>query len=243
MKVLLLGGTGEARELARMLVARGVDVVSSLAGRTSEARLPVGALRIGGFGGADGLVKWLRENPVDAVVDATHPFAVHMTAHAAFAAARTGVPHLVLRRPGWVADPDDDWHWVDTAAAAAELVPRLGARVFLTIGRQGLETFAGTGVWTLARCVDAPDPRPQWCRLILARGPFAVADELALMQEHRIDVLVTKDSGGPATTAKLTAARDLNLPVILIRRPPLPAGLEVVDSVGAAAQWVVGPSG
>jgi precorrin-6A/cobalt-precorrin-6A reductase len=243
MKVLLLGGTGEARELAQELVSGGVDVVSSLAGRTADARLPVGAVRIGGFGGADGLVRWLRENPVGAVVDATHPFAVQMTAHAAVAAAQTGVPLLVLRRPGWVADPDDDWHWVDTAAAAAELVRRLGSRVFLTIGRQGLETFAGTGAWTVARCVDAPDPRPQWCRLILGRGPFALADEVALMRENRINVVVTKDSGGPATAAKLAAARQLQIPVVVIRRPPLPVGLEVVGSVGAAAQWVLGPSG
>ncbi|MFC6162129.1 cobalt-precorrin-6A reductase [Kribbella jiaozuonensis] len=241
MKVLLLGGTGEARELARVLVGAGVGVISSLAGRTTEARLPVGEVRTGGFGGADGLADWLREHPVDAVIDATHPFAATMTAHAAAARRETGVPLLVLRRPGWTQGPDDNWHWADLATAA-NLLPSLGSRVFLTIGRQGLDAFATTGLWTLARCVDAPEPRPTWCTLILARGPFTLADELALLREHRIDVLVTKDSGGPATSAKLDAARQLHLPVVIIRRPDLPAGLETVLSVDEAVRWVMRPT-
>jgi precorrin-6A/cobalt-precorrin-6A reductase len=239
MKVLLLGGTGEARELAELLVSDGVDVVSSLAGRTADAVHPVGDVRVGGFGGVDGLTAWLRANPVDAVIDATHPFAARMTASAAVAAAQTGVPHLVVRRAGWTPVPGDDWHWVDTASSAAELLPVLGSRVFLTIGRQGLADFATTGLWTLARCVDPPEPRPTWCTLVLARGPFALADELTLMRRHQIDVLVTKDSGGPATAAKLTAARQLSLPVVVIRRPELPSGPEVVESVAQAAQWVM----
>lgn len=242
MKVLLLGGTGEARELARVLVGAGVDVVSSLAGRTTQARLPVGEVRTGGFGGADGLADWLRDHPVDAVIDATHPFAATMTVHAATAVRDTGSPLLVLRRPGWTAGPADTWHWADSAAEAAELLPTLGSRVFLTIGRQGLAAFASTGLWTLARCVDAPDPRPAWCTLILARGPFALADEIGLMREHSIDVLVTKDSGGSQTAAKLAAARELDLPVLIIRRPPLPVGLETVESVWSvdeAVEWVM----
>jgi precorrin-6A/cobalt-precorrin-6A reductase len=256
MKVLLLGGTGEARALAERLTAAGTEVISSLAGRTTDARLPVGAVRTGGFGGADGLADWLRAHPVDAVIDATHPFAATMTAHAVAASRETGVPLLVVRRPGWTPGPDDNWHWADSAAAAAELLPGLGsasaadheltsgstpraARAFLTIGRQGLDAFASTGLWTLARCVDAPEPRPTWCTLILARGPFSVVDELALLREHRIDVLVTKDSGGPATSAKLEAARQLQLPVVVIRRPALPAGLETVESVDEAVHWVM----
>jgi precorrin-6A/cobalt-precorrin-6A reductase len=130
------------------------------------------------------------------------------------------------------------WHWVDSPADAAGLLPSLGSRVFLTIGRQGLEAFATTGLWTLARCVDAPEPRPSWCTLILARGPYDVDGELGLLREHRIDVVVTKDSGGPATSAKLEAARRLRIPVVVIRRPPLPSGVDVVDSVAQAAKWL-----
>jgi precorrin-6A/cobalt-precorrin-6A reductase len=238
MKVLLLGGTGEARELAQLLVSAGSEVVSSLAGRTTDARLPVGEVRSGGFGGAPGLTRWLQGNPVDAVVDATHPFASAMTANAVAATRETGVPLLILRRPGWTASPGDAWHWVDTTDAAAALLPTLGSRAFLTIGRQGLQIFATTGLWTLARCVDPPEPRPSWCTLLLARGPYDLDSELNLMRDHRIDVLVTKDSGGPATSAKLEAARQLHVPVVIIRRPPLPARVDVVESVEQVAHWL-----
>ena len=240
MKVLLLGGTGEARALAELLAAEGLDVVSSLAGRTTDARLPLGEVRKGGFGGADGLGDWLREHRVDAMIDATHPFAATMTAHAVAASRDTGVPLVVLRRPGWTPGSGDNWHWADSATAAAELLPDLRIkRVFLTIGRQSLDAFATTGLWTLARCVDPPEPRPTWCTLVLARGPFTLADELALLREHRIDVVVTKDSGGPATSAKLDAARELHLPVVVIRRPPLPTDLTTVESVDQAVEWAV----
>jgi precorrin-6A/cobalt-precorrin-6A reductase len=252
VKVLLLGGTGEARRLADLLVAQDIDVVSSLAGRTTNARLPAGEVRQGGFGGVDGLVDWMRGEQVDAVVDATHPFAATMTAHAAEAARRTGVPLLVLRRPGWeeaaterapgageqTGDHPSTWHWVESADAAAQLLPELGSRVFLTIGRQGLDAFARTGLWTLARCVDPPSPSPSWCTLILARGPFTVEDEVRLLREHRIDVLVTKDSGGEMTSAKLAAARQLGVPVIVIRRPPLPPGVDAVESVDQVVEWL-----
>ena len=242
MKVLLLGGTGEARELAGLLAGAGVEVVSSLAGRTSDARVPVGEVRVGGFGGVSGLAGWLREHPVDAVIDATHPFAANITANAFSATREVGTPLLVLWRPGWAPEPGDNWHWVETASDAAELLPSLGTRAFLTIGRQGLDAFAGTGLWTLARCVDPPEPRPTWCPLILARGPFTLADEETILRDHDIDVLVTKDSGGPATAPKLTAARRLGIPVVVIRRPPLPAGPEVVETVEEAVQWVIRPS-
>jgi precorrin-6A/cobalt-precorrin-6A reductase len=239
MKVLLLGGTGEARSLASALaVESGVDVVSSLAGRTADARLPVGEVRQGGFGGTDGLIDWLLSNRVDAMVDATHPFAATMTEHAVAAAQEVGVPLIVLRRPGWTSGADDRWHWVDTAADAAGLLPTVGSRVFLTIGRQGLAAFARTGLWTVARCVDPPEPVPAWCELILDRGPYDVGGELTVMRTHRIDVLVTKDSGGPQTVAKLVAARELGVPVVVIRRPPLPVGAEAVDSVDRVVEWV-----
>lgn len=238
MKVLLLGGTGEARELAAQLVAENIDVTSSLAGRTKDLRLPDGAVRVGGFGGVTGLTAWLHANPVDAVVDATHPFAATMTEHAVTATREVGVPLLVLRRPGWSETSGDDWHWVGTAEAAAELLPSLGDRAFLTIGRQGLETFATTGLWTLARCVDPPEPRPTWCTLLLDRGPYDVAAELDLLRQHRIGVLVTKDSGGPQTEAKLTAARELRIPVVLIHRPAAPLGVPVVETATAATSWL-----
>ncbi|MFG1820486.1 cobalt-precorrin-6A reductase [Kribbella sp. NPDC049174] len=239
MKVLLLGGTGEARSLAAAFAAEpDLQVVSSLAGRITDARLPVGEVRQGGFGGTDGLVDWLRDNSVDAVVDATHPFAATMTEHAVAAAREVGVPLLILRRPGWTAVAGDLWHWVDTPSEAAGLLPSVGTRAFLTIGRQGLAAFEQSGVWMLARCVEPPEPVPTWCELILDRGPYDVYGELALMRQYQIDVLVTKDSGGEQTAAKLIAARELGVPVVVIRRPPLPAGVEAVDSVDRVVEWV-----
>ncbi|MFI7063482.1 cobalt-precorrin-6A reductase [Kribbella sp. NPDC050124] len=238
MKLLLLGGTGEARSLAQELSRSGVHVVSSLAGRTTDARLPVGEVRHGGFGGVEGLIDWLRDNAVDALVDATHPFAATMTSHAAAAARELDLPFLVLRRPGWTATKGDIWHWVDSPDAAARLLPDVGSRAFLTIGRQGLHEFAGVGVWMLARCVDPPEPVPTWCELILDRGPYDVPGELSVLREHDIDVLVTKDSGGPQTSAKLVAARQLGVPVIVIRRPPLPAGVQAVESATEVLAWV-----
>ena len=239
MKILVLGGTGEARSLATALAAESdVHVVSSLAGRITDARLPVGEVRQGGFGGTDGLVVWLRDNSVDAVVDATHPFAATMTEHAVSAAREVDLPLLILRRPGWTSISGDEWHWVDTAPEAAALLPSVGSRAFLTIGRQGLHTFASAGVWMLARCVEPPEPVPAWCELILDRGPYDVYGELALMRQHQIDVLVTKDSGGAHTAAKLIAAREVGVPVVVIRRPPLPAGVAAVDSVDRVVEWV-----
>ncbi|GAA3568175.1 cobalt-precorrin-6A reductase [Kribbella ginsengisoli] len=237
MKVLLLGGTGEARRLADVLAAEH-DVVSSLAGRIGEARLPVGEVRQGGFGGVDGLTAWLVEHGVEAVVDATHPFAATMTAHAVAATSALGLPLLVLRRPGWREQPGDIWHWTPDVAAAAALLPALGRRVFLTIGRQGLAAFATTGLWTLARCVDPPDPLPTWCELLLDRGPYELAAELDLLQNHRIDVLVTKNSGGDMTAAKLTAARELGIPVVLIERPPLPPGVAMAETPDEVRRWL-----
>jgi precorrin-6A/cobalt-precorrin-6A reductase len=253
VKVLLLGGTGEARRLAELLVGEpGVAVVSSLAGRTVEARLPEGAVRQGGFGGVTGLVDWLKANEVDVVVDATHPFAATMTEHAVEAAQVAGVDLLVLRRAGWREQSGDRWTWVDSAEEAARVLPDLGSRVFLTIGRQGLDAFAGisgggiggggggerAGVWVLARCVDPPEPVPGWCELVLDRGPYGVQAELELLRERRIDVLVTKDSGGSMTSAKLEAARALGIPVVVIRRPELPAGVAAVETVDQVVEWL-----
>lgn len=238
--ILILGGTGEARGLAAGLAERpGLRVVTSLAGRVSAPALPVGEVRIGGFGGPAGLADWLRAERVGAIVDATHPFASTISTSAVAASAATGVPLLVLRRPGWRAVDGDDWWRVPSLAAAAELVPAMGERVFLTTGRQSLAAFAGLDrCWFLARTVDPPDgPLPKHLELFLDRGPFTVDSELALLRRHRIDVVVTKDSGGAMTAAKLAAARALELPVVMVDRPPA-SPAPTVDTVEAALAWL-----
>ncbi|MEU4705040.1 cobalt-precorrin-6A reductase [Nocardia salmonicida] len=241
MRVLILGGTGEARELARRASGeRGLDIVSSLAGRVANPRLPVGAVRVGGFGGVEGLRTWLRENAIDAVVDATHPFAAKVSAHAAAAAADLDIPALHLRRPEWVQRRGDLWTRVpDLASAAAALTPR-DEQVLLTIGRQGVGAFVGcTGHGFVIRSIDAPAvPLPPRSKLLLARGPFTFDEELVLMSRHRIDVLVTKNSGGEQTEAKIFAARTAGLPVIMVDRPPLPSGAVTVAEVGDAVEWL-----
>jgi precorrin-6A/cobalt-precorrin-6A reductase len=239
--VLVLGGTSDARVLAaRLDGVPGVRVVSSLAGRTSAPVLPVGESRVGGFGGVAGLAGWLREHRVAAVVDATHPFAARISANAVAACDEVGVPLVRLQRPGWSAVPGDDWHWVDSAAEAARLLPDLARRVFLTTGRLETAPYAAAdALWFLLRSVELPtDLLPRQCEVLLSRGPFAVADEIALMRDRRIDAVVTKDSGGTLTAAKLTAARQLGLPVVLLRRPPVTAPVRVVDA-DAAARWVL----
>ena len=231
--VLILGGTAEARALAAALVGAGVHVVSSLAGRVRDPALPVGEVRIGGFGGVEGLAAWLGKHDVAAVVDATHPFASTMTAHAVSASATAGVPLVVLRRPGWL--PEPGWVWADSLPAAVAALPTLGKRVFLTTGRTSLAAFADLDLEFLVRCVDPPSgPMPRRVQVLLSRGPFTVDGERSLMREHGVDVLVTKDSGGPLTSAKLAAAREEGVTVLVVRRPPLPTGVEAVDTVEAA---------
>lgn len=239
LRVLLLGGTGESRLLAERLDADpAYEVISSLAGRTADPALPAGLVRIGGFGGPDGLAEWLETQRIGAVVDATHPFAAVMTDSAVTAAERTGLPLLVLRRPGWTEGPGDDWRRVPTLEAAAADLP--GERVFLTTGRKHLAAFAGDERrWYLVRSVDPPEPPlPPRMAAVLARGPFTVDEELALMREHAIDVLVTKDSGSAMTAAKLTAARTLGVPVVMVDRPPLPPDVAVAGTVEEAAAWL-----
>ncbi|WP_067843944.1 cobalt-precorrin-6A reductase [Nocardia lijiangensis] len=241
MRTLILGGTGEARQLAHIASGeRGFDIVSSLAGRVRDPLLPEGEVRIGGFGGVEGLRDWLVANGIEAVVDATHPFAATISANAAAAARDSGVALVHLRRPGWSETPGDRWIRVPDPAAAARALPELGERVFLTIGRQGVGAFAGlTRQWFLIRAIDPPEaPLPPRHEVLLARGPFAVDEESRLLASRRIEVLVTKDSGGDRTEAKLVAARAAGLPVVVIDRPPLPAGAEVVETVAEAWEWL-----
>ena len=263
MRILILGGTGEARALAAGLAAQGADVISSLAGRVREPRLPAGRVRIGGFGGADGLTAFLKEESITHVIDATHPFAGTISANAARAAGEAGVPRLVLRRPGWDADPSwesvadiheaaaavRDWPGAATPAVldgpgaatpAARDLP--GEAVFLTTGRRDLAAFAGDREHRfLVRTVDPPEgPVPPRATVILDRGPYTVAGETGLMRDHGIGLLVTKNSGGPMTAAKLEAARDLGVHVVMVQRPPLPPGSATVPTVAEAMSWIEG---
>ncbi len=237
MRILLLGGTGEARALAARLHP-GHDIVSSLAGRVPDPALPVGPVRIGGFGGVDGLRQWLRDNAIDAVVDATHPFAATMTAHAAQVCTELDLPHLVLSRPAWDAT---DAVRVATDIEAAEFVSAQGfSRVFLTTGRSGVKPFTDSDAWFLIRVVTPPDAEvlPRNHEVLLSRGPYGYDDEYTLLRDNKIDVLVTKNSGGALTEAKLQAAHDLGVTVVMIDRPPLPARVTAVGSVDEAVAWV-----
>jgi precorrin-6A/cobalt-precorrin-6A reductase len=239
MRVLLLGGTGEARALAAILHP-GVELISSLAGRVPDPALPVGPVRIGGFGGVDGLRHWLRREAVDAVVDATHPFAAVITTHAAQACGELRIPHLVLARPPW--DPGDAIVVGSDVNAAEAVAQNAFSRVFLTTGRSGIGAFAASAAWFLIRVVTAPDGAllPAHHQLMLSRGPYRYDEECALLREYRIDVVVTKNSGGEMTRAKLDAAAALDVPVVMVARPPLPSGARTVATVDEAADWVAG---
>jgi precorrin-6A/cobalt-precorrin-6A reductase len=236
--VLVLGGTAEARAVASALAGAGIPVVSSLAGRVAHPRETNGQTRIGGFGGPHGLADWLREQSCAAVIDATHPFAERISQSAVTASACTGVPLVRIVRPCWKEQRADRWYWVDDVDSAAALVPSLGRRVLLAIGRQRLPAFAGIrDVWFLARCIDPPrGPLPEKHEILLARGPFTLESERQLLARYEIDLVVARDSGGLSTEAKLVVARELGLPVIVVRRPVLPP-VFVVECASQAAEW------
>ncbi|POF62365.1 cobalt-precorrin-6A reductase [Novacetimonas maltaceti] len=244
MRVLVLGGTTEARLLCRRLEAPGTGFVAtlSLAGVTRAPVLPRMEVRIGGFGGVEGLARWLSHNQVEAVIDATHPFAARISANAVAACARTGVALARVQRPAWSAGPGDRWTMVADMAAAARAIGPAPRRILLTIGRKDLLAFRDLGTcghaW-LVRSVDAPDPAllPAGARTIQARGPFDVAGEEALLRHEGIDLVVTKNSGGAATAAKLEAARALGIAVIMVERPVLPPAT-VVGDVDHAMAWL-----
>ena len=243
-RILILGGTRDAREAAAALTARGFAVVTSLAGVTEQPLLPAGELRVGGFGGVDGMSKYLVADAISVVVDATHPFAIRISQNAHDACLRTGVPLLRLERPAWQLAPEDAWTIVSSPEEAAMALPS-GARVLLTTGRKDLAHFFNRAdISGIARMIEAPplDPPPSW-RVLRERPPFSVAGEASLLAANGITHLVSKNAGGSATEAKLTAARDAGIPVILIARPPkpqVPAVAEVSDLV-AAVEGVLSP--
>jgi precorrin-6A/cobalt-precorrin-6A reductase len=218
----------------------GVEVITSLAGRVRQPVAPAGQMRIGGFGGIDGLVAYVQEQHIDVLIDATHPFAAHISHHAASAAQACGLSHLMLVRPPWQAVPGDHWLPVEDIAAAVAVLPEVARRVFLTIGRQELDAFAPLqGLWFLMRMIDPPGPETPVPpgTLLLERGPFTLADERQLLKTYAIEAIVSKNSGGHATYAKLIAARECGLPVVMIQRPPLPTGEQVAD-VEQAVAWL-----
>jgi precorrin-6A/cobalt-precorrin-6A reductase len=240
-RVLILGGTRDAAQLAAQIAALpGIEVITSLAGRIRQFTTVFGRARIGGFGGVAGLRDYVRDQRIDLLIDATHPFATHMSCHAATVAQDCGLPHLMLVRPPWAPMEGDRWTGVESIAAAAAVLPDIAQRVFLTIGRQELAAFAHlTDLWFLMRMIDPPipdTPIPPGT-LILERGPFTLADERALLHTYVIGAIVSKNSGGAATYAKIIAARELGVPVVMVQRPPVPAGDQVAD-VEQAHLWV-----
>jgi precorrin-6A/cobalt-precorrin-6A reductase len=240
VKVLILGGTGEARELAAFLVARGHEVTTALAGRTSEPLLPAGTVRMGGFGGATGLATYLRALAFDRLVDATHPYADEISANAVYAARQTGVPLVRLARPPWPEPAGSRWHHVASPTGAAEALPS-GARVLVTSGHDGLERLlARDDCRFVVRLIEPPaSALPTHAVLLIARPPYRLEDERELLARERITHLVSKNSGGHQTATKLDAARELGIEVIIIDRPGLPPANEV-GSVAEAVRAIDG---
>ena len=241
LTILLLGGTAEASALARRIAEDSrFDGTLSLAGVTRAPKPSPLAMRTGGFGGADGLAAWLRQHNIDALIDATHPFAAAMSVNAAAAATAASVPAIALLRPAWREQPGDRWIRVPDMASAAAALGTAAQTVFLTVGRKDLAPFrAASQHRYIVRSVDPPPPDllPEGALFIAARGPFALEDEERLLGEYRIETLVTKNSGGTETAAKLAAARRGGLPVVMIDRPP--AAGPAVPTVEEAWEWLV----
>ena len=239
-RLLILGGTVEARQLADTLATQpGLCIITSLAGRTVEPRRPAGDLRIGGFGGAAGLVDYLRRTQVDLVIDATHPYAAAISRHAVEACQSAARPLLRFERRPWRAETGDRWAEVDSLSAAARVAPSLGLRALLTIGIKELSAFAGIpDLWFLVRLVEMPaEPLPLLdYEIVLGRGPFAAAAERDLLHGRGIEFVIAKNSGGVATYGKIVAARELGLPVVLLRRPEIPAAA-TAGTIEQVVEW------
>jgi precorrin-6A/cobalt-precorrin-6A reductase len=234
-RILVLGGTSDAIVLAKELLKSGFDVVTSFAGVTENPVLPEGEIRVGGFGGEDGLYDYLKAEGLMAVADATHPFAAQISRHGFSAAERAGIPYLRLERAAWTPLPADNWISVPTTEAAVAALPD-AARVLLTIGSKEIAVFlAREDLSGVARMIEKPpfELPPKWA-LVLARAPFSVESERELLALHKITHLVTKNAGGKLTVAKLIAARGLRIPVVMIERPQKPP----VQAFGSAPALV-----
>ncbi len=242
-RILILGGTGDSARLIPQLAALpNVETIASLAGRTPKPNIPaVGQVRMGGFGGIEGLVNYLKTESIDLLIDMTHPFAAQITQNAAIAAQKVGVPRLVFCRPAWEQEVGDRWIIAPDLDAAAALFPAMADRVFLTIGRQELGAFATVrDCWFLMRMITPPDlAEPPPGEILLDQGPFDLVKETKILRDYGIGAIVSKNSGGNAAYAKIIAARDLGIPVVMIPRPLLPEGA-VVSETSAVVEWVRG---
>lgn len=242
-KVLILGGTGDAVKLAAKLATiPEIEVISSLAGRTKKPAALVGQFRIGGFGGAEGLANYLQENSIDMLIDATHPCAGQITINGAIAANAVNIPHLMLVRPQWEKVSGDNWIEVESVAAAAQAIPESVNRVFITSGRQQLEPFLQRShsypeTWYLMRSIDPPALELPNSKVLLDRGPFSLEQERKLLREYQIQAIISKNSGGDATYAKIIAARELEISIIMVQRPASPEG-DKVTSIEDAIAWL-----
>lgn len=240
--VLILGGTAEARELAERLAATHPDVnaILSMAGVTNAPQDATARVRRGGFGGAEGLAAYIKDEAIDLVVDATHPFAATISANAAEACCATGTPYLYVDRPTWDL-PDAEVVFVPDAEEAARLVARTSKAAMLTIGSKALAAFGDIEkVKLVVRVIEEPAPESRLAdaEYIVARPPFALSDETALMRAHNIDTLVTKASGGDATRAKLDAAAAVGARIVMLRRPLPPEDVERASGIDAALRWI-----
>ncbi|MBN3944662.1 MAG: cobalt-precorrin-6A reductase [Nostoc sp.] len=242
MRVLILGGTGDAAELAaKVTTIQGLEVITSLAGRTREPSIPLGDLRVGGFGGAVGLASYLQVMEIDLLIDATHPFATQISFNAADAATEVGIPRLMLIRPPWEKVSADRWIEVDSVAAAATALQNQAQRVFLTVGRQELAAFAHLEkIWFLMRMIDPPgdDALVPSGMVLCDRGPFTLKNERQILIQNNIDTIVSKNSGGNATKPKIIAAREMGVKIVMVNRPAIPPG-EQVSNVDAALAWLL----
>jgi precorrin-6A/cobalt-precorrin-6A reductase len=241
MRVLILGGTGDAAQLAiAASTIPGIEIISSLAGRTRQPAEIGTQTRIGGFGGTEGLVAYLQDNAIDLLIDATHPYAAQISFNGATAAKICDIPHLMLIRSEWKPLEGDRWIEVDDLKSAAVVLEGWAKRVFLTIGRQELSAFAHLeDIWFLMRMIDPPrsnTPIPKG-KLLLERGPFTLTQERELLKQNRIEAIVSKNSGGEPTYAKIIAAREMGINVVMVKRPSVPESDRVTD-VESALVWL-----